>query len=88
MLSQAIRRLQRPAAPLPGFAVGSLGSVLRSARLADFSAEQVSLLTYGRGVDTTRMRTELGFHPRYSTEQAFADFAALLGPPEAGPCTP
>ena len=83
MLSQAVRRLQRPAVPMPGFAVGSLGSVLRSARVADFSPEQRSLLTYGRGVDTTQMRAVLGFEPRYSTAEAFADFAADL-PPTGG----
>jgi UDP-glucose 4-epimerase len=80
MLSQAIRRLQRPSVPLPGFAVGRVGSGLRSARLADFSPEQIAFLTYGRGVDTTRMRAELGFEPAYTTEEAFADFAALLTP--------
>src|SRR3712207_4245024 len=44
MLSQAIRRLQRPSVPMPGFAVGSLGSTLRSARLADRSEEHTSEL--------------------------------------------
>jgi UDP-glucose 4-epimerase len=78
MLSQALRRLQRLTVPLPSFAVGNVGSVLRSARVADFSPEQTAFLTYGRGVDTTRMRTELGFEPAYSTADAFADFAALL----------
>ena len=63
MLSQAIRRLQRPILPLPAFAVGNVGSILRSARIADFSPEQLAFLTYGRGVDTTRMREELGFEP-------------------------
>ena len=29
MLSQALRRLQRPSVPLPAFAVGSVGSPLR-----------------------------------------------------------
>lgn len=80
MLSQAVRRLQRPAVPMPGFAVGSLGSALRSARVADFSPEQQSFLTYGRGVDTTQMRQVLGFEPRFSTAEAFADFAASLTP--------
>jgi UDP-glucose 4-epimerase len=80
MLSQAVRRLQRPAVPMPGFAVGSMGSTLRSARLADFSPEQLGFLTYGRGVDTTRMRDMLGFEPAYTTEEAFADFAASLTP--------
>jgi UDP-glucose 4-epimerase len=80
MLSQAVRRLQRPSVPMPGFAVGSLGSALRSARVADFSPEQQGFLTYGRGVDTTAMRETLGFEPRYTTAEAFADFAAGLAP--------
>ena len=80
MLSQAVRRLQRPAVALPGFAVGRVGSLLRSARMADFSPEQLGLLTYGRGVDTTRMRDVLDFHPQFSTEAAFADFGSLLSP--------
>jgi UDP-glucose 4-epimerase len=78
MLSQAVRRLQRATLPLPGFAVGQLGSVLRQARLADFSPEQLSFLTFGRGIDTTRMRTELGFEPVYTTAGAFADFASSM----------
>ncbi|MFC7496676.1 MULTISPECIES: NAD-dependent epimerase/dehydratase family protein [unclassified Nocardioides] len=78
MLSQALRRLRRPTAVLPSFAVGNVGSLLRSARLADFSPEQTSFLTYGRGVDTTRMRTDLGFEPTFTTASAFADFAAPL----------
>jgi UDP-glucose 4-epimerase len=83
MLSQAVRRMQRPTVPLPSFAVGRVGTTLRSARVADFSPEQLGLLTYGRGVDTTRMRTELGFEPAYTTAEAFADFAAPL-PPTGG----
>jgi UDP-glucose 4-epimerase len=78
MLSQALRRLQRATLPLPGFAVGQLGSVLRQMRLADFSPEQLSFLTFGRGIDTTRMRTELGFEPDYTTAEAFADFASSM----------
>jgi UDP-glucose 4-epimerase len=80
MLSQAVRRLQRPSVPMPGFAVGSLGSALRSARVADFSPEQKSFLTYGRGVDTTQMRRVLGFEPQFTTAEAFADFASGLTP--------
>jgi UDP-glucose 4-epimerase len=80
MLSQAVRRLQRPSVPMPPLAVGGLGSVLRSARLADFSPEQLGLLTYGRGVDTTRMRAQLGFQPAYTTAEAFDDFGEPLSP--------
>ena len=84
MLTQAIRRLNRPSVAMPRFAVGRLGSVLRQARVADFSPEQLGFLTYGRGVDTTRMRRVLGFEPRYSTASAFADFGISLGVPVRG----
>jgi UDP-glucose 4-epimerase len=84
LLTQAIRRLNKPSVSLPGFAVGRLGSVLRQARVADFSPEQLGFLTYGRGVDTTRMRQMLGFEPRYSTAGAFADFGVSLGVPLSG----
>ncbi len=80
MLSQAIRRLGRPNLKLPGFAMASFGSAVRQARLADFSAEQIAFLSFGRGVDTTRMRSTLGYHPSYSTQAAFADFGATLAP--------
>ena len=61
VLSQAVRRLGRPWVPMPGFAVGRVGSLLQRARVADFSPEQTAFLTFGRGMDTTRMRTDLGF---------------------------
>ncbi|WP_101525507.1 NAD-dependent epimerase/dehydratase family protein [Nocardioides houyundeii] len=79
MLSQAIRRLGKLPLPVPGFAVAPVGSVLRSRLRAEFSPEQLSLLTYGRGVDTTRMRDMLGFYPTYTTGEAFADFGRSLG---------
>jgi UDP-glucose 4-epimerase len=80
LLSQAIRRLGRPVVPLPGFALGSLGSLVRQSKLGlpDFSSEQIRFITFGRGLDTTRMRTDLGFEPTYTTEQTLADFAASL----------
>lgn len=74
MLSQAVRRAGRPAIPLPGVASSTVGAWLRRAKVASFSPEQVQFLTYGRGVDTTRMRTKLGFAPKYSTAEAFEDF--------------
>ena len=78
LLSQALRRIGRTSLPVPSFAVSAFGSVVRGSGLSDFSPEQVSFLTFGRGVDTTRMREEFGFHPTYTTEEAFADFASSL----------
>jgi len=79
-LSQAVRRLGRPAMPLPSFAIGSVGSAFKQARLADFSPERVAYLTYGRVVDTSRMRAVLGFEPRWTTPETFGDFASATGP--------
>jgi UDP-glucose 4-epimerase len=65
---------------LPRFAVGRLGATMRQARFSDFSPEQLGFLTYGRGVDTTRMRAVLGFEPQFSTAGAFADFCQSISP--------
>ncbi len=81
MLSQAIRRAGKPPLRLPSFLVTSAGGLVRRARLVDFSPEQLRFLTYGRGVDTTRMRESLGFQPRYSTRATFDEYArARLDP--------
>lgn len=84
MLSQALRRLGKPSVPLPGFATSQLGSLVRQS-LVDFSSEQIGYLTYGRGVDTSRMREVLGFVPEHTTESALDDFQNAVGP---GPITP
>ncbi|MBO0846275.1 MAG: NAD-dependent epimerase/dehydratase family protein [Nocardioides sp.] len=79
LLSQAVRRLRKPTVPLVRPAVGAVASVLKSARMADFSPEQLGFLTFGRGIDTTRMREDLRFEPEYTSEQTFCDFAAAIG---------
>jgi UDP-glucose 4-epimerase len=80
MLSQAVRRLGRPTLPVPGPALSQVGSLLRQAGVAGLSPELAGLLTFGRGVDTSRMRKVLGFRPDYTTEAAFADFARSVAP--------
>ena len=80
MLSQAVRRLGRPALPVPSFAASSVGSFIRQARVGEFSPEQMAFLSYGRGVDTTRMRAVLGFAPDYTTPATFEDFGRSIGP--------
>ena len=82
MLSQAVRRLGRPTVALPGFAMDAAGTLSRQARLRGIDGELTGLLSFGRGLDTTRMREVLGFWPRYTTASAFADFASSV---QAGP---
>ncbi len=79
-VAQAIHRAGRIPLPLPPGTVGLLGRTLRALRVGGFSPEQVTLMARGRTLDTTRLRTEVGLTLRYSTEAAFADFAAGLIP--------
>jgi UDP-glucose 4-epimerase len=74
LLSQAARLAGRPTAPVPMALTGLLGQAFRRFGRVDFSADQMRFLSYGRVLDTTRMRTELGLEPKYSTQEAFADF--------------
>ena len=78
MLSQALRRLGRPSVPLPAVAVGAAGTLTRSAGLRRLQSELSGFLTYGRGLDTSRMHAVLGFAPAYTTAEAFADFARTV----------
>ncbi|TQS86369.1 NAD-dependent dehydratase, partial [Arthrobacter sp. TS-15] len=57
-----------------------VGSALRTLGMTDFSPEQLRLLTHGRVVATRQMRETLGYGPRYTTAETFADFARSRGP--------
>ena len=74
LLSQAIRRAGRLELPIPSPAVSMVGSVMRRAGIVDFSPEQMRFLQFGRGVDTARLHDEFGYHPAYTTLEAFDDF--------------
>jgi UDP-glucose 4-epimerase len=76
MLSQAIRRAGRIALPVPSMAVPMVGRLVRSARLVDFSPDQMRFLNFGRVVDTTLLQRDFGFTPRWTTMQAFDDYVS------------
>ena len=73
LLSQMVRRAGRVPVPVPAPVVHVAGGLVRRAGLLDFSREQLSFLEFGRVVDTTRLRTEFGYTPRYDTVAAFDD---------------
>lgn len=73
-LSQAIRRAGRVELPVPMGVFRSVGRSLMGPVMREFTTEQLDYFHYGCGLDTTRMRTELGFAPRWTTVQAFDDF--------------
>jgi UDP-glucose 4-epimerase len=77
---QAASIVGRPVLPMPLPAAGLVGGFARRVGLADFSPDQMSFLAFGRGLDTTRMRSVLGFEPRFTSRGAFQDFARTVGP--------
>ncbi|MFJ8308831.1 MULTISPECIES: NAD-dependent epimerase/dehydratase family protein [unclassified Streptomyces] len=80
LLSQCSRRLGRPTVPVLLPAVRWVGTALRTVGVTDFSPEQIRLLTHGRVVSTVQMRETLGYEPKYTTAETFADFARSRGP--------
>ena len=71
LLAQRIRRAGRVPVPVPAAAVQVAGRAVRRAGLLDHTREQLRFLEFGRGVDTTRLRTDFGYTPRYDTVRAF-----------------
>jgi UDP-glucose 4-epimerase len=74
LLSQAIRIAGKPPLPIPEPLVNRVAEL--AALTVDFSPEQVRFLQYGRVADTTAARELLGFSPKWTSRQAFEDFAA------------
>jgi UDP-glucose 4-epimerase len=85
-LSQALRRLGRPAVGVPHGLAPAVAALVRQARVGDLSSDQVDVLTYGRAMDTTRFRKATlclageEFRPRYSSRGALEEFAASARP--------
>ncbi len=82
-LLQALGMTGRPFVPVPSPVFEIVARGIRRAFGVDLSSELVRQLTYGRVVDTTRMRRDLGLEPRYTSREAFADHARarrLAGP--------
>ena len=79
MMSQAIRRAGRIALPVPGFGVWAVDSLRRLNNYTEINREQLNYLSFGRVMDTTRMKTELDYHPKWSTAEAFDDYVRGRG---------
>ncbi len=73
-LSQATRMVGRPTVSIPRSLTGSVSSLLRPFSRVDFTAEQLSLLSFGRVADISRMRRTFDFEPAFSTKDALQDF--------------
>ncbi len=79
-LSQALRKMGRPAVGVPQPATPLVSTLVRRARLVDFSADQIGALTYGRAMDTSRFTDETGFVPKFSSLAALEEFVSVANP--------
>jgi UDP-glucose 4-epimerase len=79
MMSQAIRRSGRIALPVPRSAMWAVDSLRRATRYTEVDREQLNYLSYGRVMDTTRMRKDLGYSPKWTTTEAFDDYVRGRG---------
>ena len=79
MMAQAIRRSGRITVPVPSLGVGILDSLRKATRNTELNRDAMQWLSYGRVMDTTRMRTELGFAPKWTTVEAFDDYVRGRG---------
>jgi UDP-glucose 4-epimerase len=79
MMSQAIRRSGRMALPVPRIALSAVDSLWRATRYTEVDREQLDYISYGRVMDTTRMRDDLGYSPKWTTMEAFDDYVRGRG---------
>jgi UDP-glucose 4-epimerase len=79
MMSQAIRRAGRLPFAVPTAGVRLVDSVRKATANSEVNRDQLDYLSYGRVMDTTRMRTVLGFEPKWTTLEAFDDFVRGRG---------
>jgi UDP-glucose 4-epimerase len=77
-LNAAIKRMGRPALPIPYPLFGTVAGAGRRLGLPPMSEDTIRYLRYGRGVALERMTDELGFVPRYDTRGAIEAVAADL----------
>ena len=80
MLSQAIRRIGRPTLPLPGFTLGSTGQGVLRRLGAQLPPDLVSYLSFGRGLDTTKLTAAFEWTPERSTADTLDEFIVSLSP--------
>ena len=85
-LSRILRLARRPFVPIPhpvfGPALERLGRRLGAGPLY---GDGVRLLRYGRGVDNGRLRSDIGYEPRFDAVGAVRDFASATGSRRIGP---
>jgi UDP-glucose 4-epimerase len=73
-LTRMLRLAGRPPAPIPGPLFGAAIAAGRRLGLPEFSEDFRRLLRFGRAVDITRLKEEVGFRPARSTVETVEEW--------------
>ncbi len=60
-------------------ALSAVDSLRRATRYTELDREQLNYVSYGRVMDTARMRKDLGYNPKWTTAEAFDDYVRGRG---------
>jgi UDP-glucose 4-epimerase len=78
-LARSLRRLGKRALPIAGPVYGpTVAALARAGLVPALNDDVIRYLRNGRGVDTTRMKRELGFTPSHTTSEAIDAVAAAI----------
>lgn len=78
-MQEIARRLRKPCLELPAWLLQAALAVLQPLGLTRYGPEQVNFLRYRPVLDNTRLRNVFGFAPRYSSREAFEQWALAHG---------
>jgi UDP-glucose 4-epimerase len=79
-LSRMLRIAGKPSVPIPHLLFGpALTQLGRQLNMGGTYNDGVRLLRFGRGVDNSRLRLEIGYEPAFDAVAAIRDFAAKAG---------
>jgi UDP-glucose 4-epimerase len=68
-------RLRKPVVSIPAWLLQTALALLKPLRLTQYGPEQVNFLRYRPVLDNTRLKRVFGFTPRYSSREAFEQWA-------------
>ena len=74
-MQEIARRLGKPCVALPAWLLHAALAVLRPLGLTRYGPEQVNFLRYRPVLDNSRLKSLFGFAPRYSSREAFEQWA-------------
>ncbi|MCL6415320.1 SDR family oxidoreductase [Aestuariirhabdus sp. Z084] len=75
-MAQLAVKLNKPYLPLPSWLIKGVLSILKPLRLSQYGPEQVKFISYRPVLDNRLLKSEFGYIPQYTSEEAFDAYLA------------